>query len=609
MTQLVSERQGTTKFERNLIDQTLRTTIYRPAHILLREALQNSCDQVLDATLPVGFSVSLTPFRESELEKLRGAFFADCDDEILPDLMEFLDAEQGEILAITDQNTKGLSGPTENAALDESWGNFLNFFYRYGRGNDDTADGGAAGVGRNIFLACSVARTIIAISRTNLPDGTSQLRVMGHSVSNRFTCQSSKYTGLHWWGKESEDGFSANPLVDLAAETLLNDSGLARFVPRGSGTTILVLGPTENPSEYRGAEFRKRRTSSSALYKAMINGAEIFAWPHIIDGTVEFMFDEYGEIHFPRSPEDIPLLSGFAEAYRKQESGSHRTQILARNTVVGAITEASEPVQQYSPDLEGFELPSSSVALMRQARFVVKYMPVVDPADGVAIKGVFISERGVPDQEFRRSEPATHDDWIPEKLGLPAGTDNPVKIAIGKIKSHFTALSKVGKSLEGIGETVNAQSKFFGQEFLGLGSWGAQPSEQSKSSGAGSTRKPRSNSLSVIAGEPLVSIENNLAYYEFHYELHHAEATTGVDTQVVFTILVRTSDGQLESSVPFGAGIPEITGITLNGYAKGYQDLVIADDEWSGRLTVSVQAPLDVALEMKHRLELVMGED
>jgi len=57
---------------------------------------------------------------------------------------------------------------------------------------------------------------------------------------------------------------------------------------------------------------------------------------------------------------------------------------------------------------------------MRGVKFIVKYLPIQMSVDGFGVRGVFVAKEGEPDEVYRNSEPATHDDWTSgAQIGIP----------------------------------------------------------------------------------------------------------------------------------------------------------------------------------------------
>jgi len=82
---------------------------------------------------------------------------------------------------------------------------------------------------------------------------------------------------------------------------------------------------------------------------------------------------------------------------------------------------------------------------MRGPRFVVRHLPVRPAPSGQATSGVFIAYPDL-DEDFARSEPASHDEWRAVNIGLAPNQRNPVRQALKKIKDRFNRRSTVASA-------------------------------------------------------------------------------------------------------------------------------------------------------------------
>jgi hypothetical protein len=229
----------------------------------------------------------------------------------------------------------------------------------------------------------------------------------------------------------------------------------------------------------------------------------------------------------------------------------------------GLLTWYQTPISQNDEELAREEIiPKSSIALIRQANFVVKYLPVTPPSDGVTIRGVFKTNVEF-DATFRKSEPVAHDDWVPTKLQLPPLSRNPVKQTLEAIRNTFKGLelqSKLGED----GDASVLLGNIVGRLLDGLqltGQKGRSPG------GTGSTglSKPRSGIKLIEIGFPTIVSSNTKAYSsQFKYQIMFGSSAS-YSYEAQFTPASILENGSIDSNPPVGVIPPTIAKISIDG--------------------------------------------
>jgi hypothetical protein len=254
------------------------------------------------------------------------------------------------------------------------------------------------------------------------------------------------------------------------------------------------------------------------------------------------------------------------------------------------------------------EVSSSAVALMRRAKFVVKYLPVDDPPDGGFSRGVFMSEDAEPDALFRKSEPAAHDDWLPAKLELPSGVPNYVKLTLQRIADAFktkaTDVAEAGSEL-----AAHSLSKIFGLELISEGTWGPSPDpDPPGGGGTGGGGKTMQAKLAELGNVEIVALQDGFVTSRFRFTMEGSPAPNSL-VRVRFAAKVLQSDGALEESAPLSKNNPEVVRVTVADVeTRPSESLVIAAENWSGDLMVFVKAPIECAVVCLPAVEIAIGD-
>jgi hypothetical protein len=409
--------------------------------LFLREALQNSWDARMSDADPVRFSVDAWSATRRQRQALRQVVFANIVG--LPQLQATLAGGSLDLLVVSDSGTRGLGGPTR---ADETWrgdrNDFADFVRNIGRDERKGYGSGTYGFGKGVFYDASLCGTVVVYSRT-VVRGHQTSRLIAIALGEQFDHRGVRYTGRHWWGRR--DRAIAEPLTGKNADELAASLGFDRLLAAPTGTAVMVLAPQLEPAGSR-----------QDVIRTIAQAAAWHAWPHMIprDGRgASVLFDltfDGSSVAVP-SPGGTPELRHFAAAYRRCEDllagtippgedwpwtlcelwGERPRQrlgvlaYLAHRPLSRASAEGGE-----SDDIRG------EVALMRSPRFVVKYLTVTPHVPGKSTAGVFVADPDL-DEQFARSEPPAHDDWIPKRMGLERYTRNPVRQALDRLGREF----------------------------------------------------------------------------------------------------------------------------------------------------------------------------
>lgn len=413
--------------------------------VFTRETLQNSNDQRIPELSEISCGYHYYELDETaskfvaSLVNQPGAHSTDKRISIPNDLTSL------PLLVIADSGTKGLGGDIDPQTAGPT-SNFCNFFFFSGQLQTRRTGGGTYGIGRNVLFMASRRRTILVYSQT-IENGREEKRFMAMATGSGFSFESWNFTGRHWWGQsDSNRPRSIQPITGDAAEEIATLLGLKKFLDRSTGTVIAVVDPDfENPRE-------QLQEIADAL---LVN-----AWPRLLTAknhkrTIDATITLHGEQIDVMDPLDEQSpIKPFAEAYLGESTSSKITEKqinfhgsveplrefeVSESKVLGRLAwlkrEVADP--RKSDYLESKGLPrGSSVALMRDARMIVRYERVETPPDGYTVFGTFTGDANY-EQVFRKAENATHDEWQANRLRLPSGTRNPILQVNEKILAEF----------------------------------------------------------------------------------------------------------------------------------------------------------------------------
>lgn len=576
--------------------QTLGRPDLEQHALLFRESVQNSWDARKGATIE--FRMDLV---ELGIEQKQFVFQSVLTDP--PRALKFgriLTAGELSLLVITDKRTRGLGGPTRSDVATNGRRDFVGLVRNIGRSQDKQIGGGTYGFGKGILFDTSAVGTVLIYTRTKVLDRL-ESRFIAAGIGDDYEEAGKPYTGRHWWGRP-DPAVGAEPYLDEEADRIADAIGM-NYLDGQTGTSIAVVAPRWGDRAFGSEDMEK------------LSGAALeWAWPHMLGvrgrPSIEFSFTDRGRKVEVVNPRTDPLYKHYAKAYE-----------LAVGTDDSSVPERNEFVEEY-PDLrariwserpkqalgslavarfssKGIDLGEpklTKVALMRNPRFVVKYMPVEkDPSDLVTA-GVFIADSEV-DGDFADAEPVAHDDWQPVSLGHRQR--NIVRIGLNRISKLFAernagqfAIRDEDKNLKGVA-TLSAS---LGDVVSGVDGGGpkVQPLKRRKPKPP-SKRTPKVHSTSVE--DVSLKVLNGEVFAEFTVRLHVAESPLPVRFTAVPKVVL---DGGGTSEV---AGIPGWKGEEDDGFSTG--DSIIWEIPGEHLVTVAFRQPEQARLTLEVRSEVV----
>lgn len=609
--------------------------------LLARESVQNSWDARL-ADKGVLFGMAGWNLLDRQRDWLLETLFKKVPPSGL-DVKSLLEsAEPATVLAVYDRGTKGLCGPTRADQVSPGEpSHFVNLLRNVGQPPAAFRGGGTYGFGKTALFLAGRARTIIA--HTQVASGRKfEQRLMAAALGSQYTHQGalgrSRYTGRHWWGRK--DGRVVEPLTGREAADAAKAMGLPAFEKEESGTTILILLP-----DFEG------RTPEEAL--RFIGEAILRSfWPKMVDGargagSMAFELSWNGaRIPMPR-PQDVPPLSAYVKAFANlraklagksmphaggwlQEIHSQRpARHLGTLSLIKFPPEPRLASSSEEDDQGPFRDKSHHTALMRGPHFVVNYLegPTM-PYELAEYAGVFLASTDA-EEAFARSEPPTHDAWVPDVLD-DRTEKRLVNVGLRKLKEGMQEFAGVSPLQRVPGQAVplGAFSDLLGGLIpgeqgtgargggAGDGPWGSGGAAGTGGNGAGGNgaggasgaarrngRPARAARVRIIeTGEPDAVAGANVPVFTVVFDLE-PEARTG-RFLVSAHAGVLLEDGSKEEEPPVGADRPEILS-WRNGAGKVVGRTatleILPGDE--GPWTVAVAMPPDAAVAVELELE------
>lgn len=568
--------------------------------LLFRESVQNSWDARRDERHGITFRMDLLKLSAAAQRALFETVLDDSPgalhyERIGPD-------ERASLLVISDRRTRGLGGPTRSDVAFTGRKDFVGLVRNIGRSQDKAVGGGTYGFGKGILFETSAVGTIVIYTRTRF-ENRPQSRFIAVGIGDDFEEGSKPYTGRHWWGRPDAD-VGVEPYLDADADAYAAAIGLD-VLGTDTGTAIGIVSPTIDGTLIGTQDVER-----------LANAALEWAWPHMIGDrgrpTIQFGFSADGTELAAPDPKRHPLYRHYARAY-ELAIGTNDANARTANKFVDKYPDltarvwAERPkkaagslaVARFTPRGLAIDEPKlSKVALMRNPRFVVKYMPVErDPSD-LEMAGVFIADPGV-DEQFAKSEPVAHDDWQPVSLGNHQA--NIVRIALNRIKKMFSdrgAGDVNDRPEERHLKGVAALSAALGDVVSGIEGGGPRvqrPATRAPRPSNPSTKTPSAHSAVVEAVK--LKVADGATVAEFTVRLRVAESPLPVK----FTATPKV--------VLDGGGLESINGI-LGWSEPGEEDEALGDHliwEVPGEhlVTVSFPQPDQARLTLDVRTEVV----
>ena len=588
----------------DVMSNSIATSNYSQEETFLREVLQNSCDQRLEVHRPIHFEISMKDLSGNYLINLK-KFLSNIDLKVDPlNLKHLLAQEHLEILVVADGNTKGLSGQLD--ASEEMQSNFAGFFYNVGRQEIESSSGGSFGLGRTVLTSASEYSTVLVY--TKFYEGAKiKSRFMGMAISGSYAVNRKRYTGRHWLGKsDSSSSGEISPFEGQAADTIANNLGLE--LSSETGMIAMVLG---NKLIANVEEQEITSEDRKAAVEILQQAAYKYAWPHMIGSkekkSVDFKFQYDDEVCPEKQLLDIPILRDYVRSYlalSKSDTPVKKKSILFRSSSINE--ETGTLTWLHIPD--GFNsgenpitdtFPKNSIALIRQANFVVKYLEIPQIADGVSTRGIFKVNQTY-DSLFRKSEPVAHDDWIPSKLQLKPSARNPIRQTLESIRQTFREISRPKSA--GISGSASLQiGNSLGRLLGGLGLTGIN-APRTTSSGSRAVQTD-SEFLQITPKENPVIIESTDNQYSADFRFSLNKKVDFVEScKYEFSAHAILDNGMIENNPPEGASSPEIIAIFVDGRkVDSLNSIIIKEGNCPAELKVTIQSPQGVASTCKIR--------
>jgi hypothetical protein len=250
----------------------------------------------------------------------------------------------------------------------------------------------------------------------------------------------------------------------------------------------------------------------------------------------------------------------------------------------GELAWTTAPTTSEERDAQDSDLiPISSIALIRNAKFVVKYLAVQPIGEEVSTRGVFLANI-MEEEEFRKSEPVAHDDWIPSRLAS-TGERNPVKQAKQKILANFKSSVQI-QGVQHSGSPSVLLGNLIGMSLGGLALTGSKmiprPTPEGESKGG---RRLNGSGIHVEQISSPTILSSNDVFYEtvFHFRIDADLPTLGSQ---FFSVVAKAvvDNGTPESVPPIGASAPEILEVLLGGTPLNLDEPIILQETDIGKL-------------------------
>ncbi len=596
----------------DVMANSIATSAYSQAETFLREVLQNACDQKI-ANEPLDFIVEATAIAGAQKEYLNHLLASARKGKDPLSLSELEYADSIETLIVADAGTQGLVGPLD-ASLDISPSNFAGFFFNVGRATSESKSGGSFGLGRTVLTNASDYSTILVYSQFQGNRGKS-CRFMGMAISNSFSHKERKFTGRHWFGAppKGHEGL-VNPIEGRTAEAHAKHLGLKEYLGDKSGFVAMVLGNAlvENPDIPHLAEEQRKRSLLDIQ-----EASYLYGWPHMLgpkrNRSVNFSFRLDGKEVPMEDPKKKPAIKDFILCY---ESLTNPVDGIAHRDVIFSDVNGKRPTGTLAwrhlpctkADLDYAKkglIPLSSIALMRQANFVVKYMEVAQSADEIATRGVFKSNEDF-DAKFRKSEPVAHDDWIPTKLQLKPGSRNPIRQTLDNIKETFRALGGSIKENQDGSPSVLI-GNMVGRLLDGLTLTGSLK-QRLATGNSSSTGSPNGMGVRVVPmGSSRVKISTK-DHYEADFKFQViVPKSLGTRARILFSSAAILENGSPELQPPIGVTLPFVRRIMVEDLEHDPHTPIEIDPSLDRKvISVTISSPQGVGCTCK---TMIVGDN
>ena len=571
--------------------------------LVLRESLQNSWDARTERNGHISFAVDEYELSADQTQIVTSDIFGELPPHCKStNLHKHIFDRRIRVLVISDTGTRGLGGPirADVSGTSGERRDFVDFVRNLGRSTAKGLEGGTYGLGKGVLYRASQIGLCLVYSQAR-HNGSIEPRLIGVSGGDGdYDDDGCRYTGRNWWGVPGADGI-VDPVIGRSARELAESLGMRIPVENDTGTSIMVVAP-----DFAGV------TNGSDRVTAIADAAMKWAWPHALDmgkgPNIRFEFTANSSSIPGPEPLDHPVYREFASAYmegRKRilnssyESNWQTTftpiRSIRPNQNLGLLTQRISHI----PVTTGSEL-ENTVALLRDPRMVVKYLPVSAQPNGVPVFGVFIS---APDmnEKFAKSEPVTHDDWVYQQASVGKNAPNPVRIAIDKIRETFRVLSVQGaKAGSGVASRgASRVSAALGSLLSGFAGSGAERQEAAASDSLGA-RRPRKATIRQV-GESSLDLLDGQVVARYGFAVTGGRPGNAVAVRVEARVV--TESGGNESASPADADMPRFLGwLSLNGLLSS-EDVLTMPVPSEDEITAVFTQPADTAIRVTATVE------
>lgn len=584
--------------------------------ILAREAVQNCCDATRKDSNLATVKIRARTLSEEQRTVLKDSFFSSLPLEKTASehLKRILYGTSPlNVLEISDYGTSGLGGPTrgDHPLAEGENADFVNFFRNIGAARDVEAGGGTYGYGKATLYRASEAHTIL-VDTVTTENGSVERRLMGSQMGVAIPGQ---FTGRHWWGTQTADGSTADPIRREQAEKLSEALGMpSRSNDRGGlGTTIMILAPHMPEScqkviaalqEYLLWNFWPRMMETPPPLPA--KGLQIFT-----------SFDENDWVSLPK-PEDFPpldVLCSAMNALRNKNSDLSDIEVSEIHSerpaaFLGKLSIAKSRAKnrkwllppratQDSDELTSI-IPERlrHVALMRPAQLVVKYEvggAHIDPNEDWG--GVFIcSNEKKIEEAFAKSEPPAHDDWLPEVHPSKSWERRYVKIALKRIRDKLVE-GRTNLDVSDVQVTPLARvSSEFGKALPSARGQGAGRARATPGTG----RPPKKRILSQPVFTNLSIAQDIGPCAEFEFEVYDLDACKRIEASTFIVV-----DGKMIPPDP-AIGVPKVVHWTSPSRGITSSEAVSPSECGLWKICITLPGSFSVSVKLEASVDEVL---
>lgn len=430
------ERTRKMPFTTRISNNVLQNAGFSDEEILVREALQNSCDaHEQSSDNPVTVKIikqDLTGARKSALVDALALDAAPADRKTLEGFSEHNALKHISsprkaltVMTIEDHYTHGLGGAWDGVEENDHFGRLVVTL-----GNDDKSDnerglGGSFGFGKTVYGKASGIGIVVyySVFKPSRQSGNAYARLMATGFFPPHELRGQKYNGFAFYGAPEDAGGEVGPFVDEEAHRIAVECGLDRRDPDDYGTSILILDCDRDVSAMRVA-------------------AEKFWWPRLIRNELVVSFDDGTGLQYPR-PKQNEILAPFIECYRNLLDNSEtppKTKIYEPNRF------RDRRLGRLSCTVAIRENPlANHVALLRAPGMVVQYRNAGSDALEPCV-GLFHGHEDV-EKILTYSEPPSHHEWDPNadrlKKKFPDDGPETIKAVHDRVGKNFKSFQQM----------------------------------------------------------------------------------------------------------------------------------------------------------------------